>query len=32
MEGYMAEMWQPGMSQVGERRAAVTARGRSQTS
>jgi enoyl-CoA hydratase len=31
IEGYMAETWQAGMSQVGARRAAVTARGRSQT-
>ncbi len=32
IEGYMAETWAPGMSQVGERRADVTARGRSQSS
>lgn len=32
IEGYMAETWQPGMSQVGARRAEVTARGRLQTS
>jgi len=32
LEGYMAEMWKPGMSLVAERRADVTARGRSQTS
>jgi enoyl-CoA hydratase len=32
IEGYMAETWRPGMSQVGERRAKVTARGRSQNS
>jgi enoyl-CoA hydratase len=31
IEGYMAETWQPGTSQVANRRAAVTARGRSQT-
>jgi enoyl-CoA hydratase len=30
VEGYLAETWQPGMSQVAERRAAVTERGRSQ--
>ena len=30
LEGYMAETWQPGTSQVGSRRADVTARGRSQ--
>jgi enoyl-CoA hydratase len=30
VEGYMAEMWQPGTSHVAERRAEVTARGRSQ--
>jgi enoyl-CoA hydratase len=32
IEGYMAEMWQPGTSQVADRRADVTARGRAQTS
>ena len=32
IEGYMAETWRPDMTQVGERRADVTARGRSQTS
>lgn len=32
LEGYMAETWQPGTSDVAERRADVTARGRSQTS
>ena len=32
IEGYMAETWQPGVSQAGRRRADVTARGRSQTS
>jgi enoyl-CoA hydratase len=31
IEGYMAETWLPGVSQVAERRAAVTDRGRSQT-
>jgi enoyl-CoA hydratase len=31
-EGYMAETWQLGVSQVASRRAEVTARGRSQTS
>jgi len=31
IEGYMAETWTPGMSLVAERRADVTARGRSQT-
>src|SRR5262249_34992536 len=30
IEGYMAETWQPGTSQLADRRAAVTARGRSQ--
>jgi enoyl-CoA hydratase len=30
IEGYMAETWQPGTSHLAERRAAVTARGRSQ--
>jgi enoyl-CoA hydratase len=30
IEGYMAEMWEPGTSQVAERRADVTARGRAQ--
>jgi enoyl-CoA hydratase len=32
IEGYMAETWQPGTSQVAARRAEVTARGRRQTS
>jgi enoyl-CoA hydratase len=32
IEGYMAETWQAGVSQVAERRADVTARGRAQTS
>ncbi|MET0729325.1 MAG: enoyl-CoA hydratase [Acidimicrobiales bacterium] len=32
IEGYLAETWQPGTSLVAERRAEVTARGRSQTS
>jgi enoyl-CoA hydratase/carnithine racemase len=32
MEGYMAESWQPGTSDVGARRADVTARGRRLTS
>jgi len=32
IEGYMAETWQPGTSQVAARRAGVTARGRLQTS
>jgi enoyl-CoA hydratase len=32
LEGYMAETWQPGVSQVASRRADVTARGRTQTS
>jgi enoyl-CoA hydratase len=32
LEGYMAETWQLGVSQVASRRADVTARGRSQTS
>jgi enoyl-CoA hydratase len=32
LEGYMAETWQPGISQIEERRAEVTARGRKQTS
>jgi len=32
IEGHMAETWRPDMAQVGERRADVTARGRSQTS
>jgi enoyl-CoA hydratase len=32
LEGYLAETWQAGMSLVGERRADVTARGRSQVS
>jgi enoyl-CoA hydratase len=32
LEGDMAEAWRPGVSQVGERRAEVTARGRSQSS
>jgi enoyl-CoA hydratase len=32
IEGYLAETWQAGMTQVGERRADVTARGRSQLS
>jgi enoyl-CoA hydratase len=32
IEGYMAETWRPGMSQVADRRADVMARGRSQTS
>ena len=32
IEGYMAEMWEPGTSLVGERRAEVTARGRAQSS
>jgi enoyl-CoA hydratase len=32
LEGYMAETWQVGVSQVASRRADVTARGRSQTS
>jgi enoyl-CoA hydratase len=32
IEGYMAETWQAGLSHVAERRAAVTARGRTQTS
>jgi enoyl-CoA hydratase len=31
LEGYMAEMWQPGAGQVASRRADVMARGRSQT-
>ncbi|WP_405885220.1 hypothetical protein OG762_44785 [Streptomyces sp. NBC_01136] len=31
IEGYMAETWQPGTSEVAARRADVTARGRSQT-
>lgn len=31
IEGYLAETWQPGTSQVAARRADVTARGRSQT-
>ena len=31
MEGYLAETWQPGMSQVAERRSEVMARGRSQS-
>jgi enoyl-CoA hydratase len=31
MEGYLAETWQPGMSQVADRRAEVMARGRTQT-
>jgi enoyl-CoA hydratase len=30
MEGYLAETWRPGMSQVADRRAAVMARGRTQ--
>lgn len=30
MEGYLAETWQPGMSLVADRRAEVTARGRTQ--
>jgi enoyl-CoA hydratase len=32
LEGYMAETWQPGLRHVAERRAEVTARGRTQTS
>jgi enoyl-CoA hydratase len=32
IEGYMAETWQAGLRHVAERRAEVTARGRSQTS
>jgi enoyl-CoA hydratase len=32
LEGYMAETWQPGMSQAASRRADVTVRGRAQTS
>ena len=32
IEGYMAETWQPGTSDVADRRAEVTARGRAQTS
>jgi enoyl-CoA hydratase len=32
IEGYLAETWRPGTSQVAERRADVTARGRAQTS
>jgi enoyl-CoA hydratase len=32
MEGYMAETWQPGTSQVAERRDAVMSRGRAQIS
>ena len=32
IEGYMAETWQAGISHVAERRAEVTARGRSQIS
>lgn len=32
IEGQLAQSWEPGMSQVGDRRTAVTARGRSQLS
>jgi enoyl-CoA hydratase len=32
IEGYLAETWRPGMTQVAGRRAAVTARGRAQAS
>lgn len=32
LEGFMAETWQPGVSQVGRRRAEVTERGRTQNS
>ena len=32
IEGYMAETWRPGTSHVADRRADVTARGRSQSS
>ena len=32
IEGYLAETWQPGMSQVADRRAGVASRGRSQIS
>lgn len=30
IDGYLAETWQPGTSEIAARRAAVTARGRSQ--